>query len=174
MCRVVADDNCFRLYFRQFELREARLPRGRGSPARNLAACTRREVDASWSGLVPSCIRSRQRPLASAKPRGNPRRHTASLAPRGSAAFACRTGSLIPRGADRRASLLLSAPLKEQTAHHAPKSHIGRTTGRCSPSGPVRLQTSRCHRPGPSAANRHKAASGRSETACAPRRRSSA
>ncbi|WP_260737192.1 hypothetical protein [Tunturiibacter lichenicola] len=76
--------------------------------------------------------------------RGNLRRHTASLAPRGSAAYARRTGGTDPSWSRQESFALIVSYSGEQPANYAPKGHIGRTTGhRSITTGPVSLQTSR-------------------------------
>jgi hypothetical protein len=83
--------------------------------------------------------------------------------------------ALTPRWSRQQSLALLSANPEEQTTHHAPTSR--------NPAGPRGIlwlsragvsANQRMRRVGPSAAIRHKTASGRSETACAPRKRSSA
>src|ERR1700750_3126463 len=89
-------------------------------------------------------VSAAERSLAFPEPRGNLPWHTASLAPRGSAASLVGQMDLIPRGADGRASLFRLPLSPDQKTHHAPKSLEGRATGLpFEPPAEVRLQTSR-------------------------------
>ena len=84
----------FRLVFRKFELREARLLRSRVLPRAPSLPANAVGVDPVRLGLT-SLHPQQIDPLRPGR-RGQPALHTASLAPRGPAAFACQTGGTVP------------------------------------------------------------------------------